>query len=50
MQQKFAANRFLVDSLLAEGLYVLAGKPKIGKSWFALQLCLAVAKGKQFLS
>ncbi|GHV17675.1 hypothetical protein FACS18949_12000 [Clostridia bacterium] len=50
MKQKFAANRFLVDSLLSQGLYVLAGKPKIGKSWLALQLCLAVAKGENFIN
>ena len=36
---------FAVDGLLAQGLYILAGFPKAGKSWLALQLCLAVAKG-----
>ena len=35
---------FAVDGLLAQGLYILAGSPKAGKSWLALQLCLAVAK------
>ena len=32
----------LVDGLLAPGLYILGGSPKVGKSWMALQLCLAV--------
>ena len=38
---------FAVDGLLAQGLYILAGSPKAGKSWLTLQLCLAVAKGKK---
>ena len=32
----------LVDGLLTPGLYILGGSPKVGKSWMALQLCLAV--------
>ena len=39
----------LVDGLLAQGLYILGGSPKVGKSWMALQLCLAVCGGKAFL-
>ena len=27
---------FLVDDLLPQGLHLLAGAPKIGKSWLAL--------------
>ena len=33
---------FLVEELLPEGLHILAGAPKIGKSWLALWLCLCV--------
>ena len=40
------ATRFVVDRLLPEGLHILAGAPKIGKSWLALWLCLCVAKGE----
>ena len=39
---------FLVESFLKPGLAILAGSPKIGKSWLVLQLCLAVAEGKPF--
>lgn len=35
--------------LLVEGTCILSAKPKLGKSWFALALCLAVAKGEDFL-
>lgn len=37
---------FLVDDLLAPGLYILAGAPKVGKSWLALWLCTRIASGK----
>ena len=37
---------FLVDELLPEGLHILAGAPKIGKSWLALWLCLCVSQGQ----
>ncbi|MDL2273198.1 helicase RepA family protein [Oscillospiraceae bacterium OttesenSCG-928-G22] len=37
---------FVIRSLLPTGLHILAGAPKIGKSWLALWLCLQVAKGE----
>jgi DNA-binding transcriptional ArsR family regulator len=38
--------QYIVPGLIAEGLMILAGAPKIGKSWFALNLVLQVAKGE----
>lgn len=38
--------RFVVDSLISQGLHVLAGSPKVGKSWLALWLSVMVAKGE----
>ncbi len=38
--------KFIVSGLLPQGLHVLAGSPKIGKSWLALWICLQVAKGE----
>ena len=40
---------WVVEDLLAPGLYLLGGSPKVGKSWLALQLCLAVCRGESFL-
>ena len=40
---------FAVEGLLAQGLFILAGSPKVGKSWLALELCLSVAKGEPLL-
>ena len=42
----FDPPKFLVADLLAEGLTVLGGKPKHGKSWLALLLGWAVAAGE----
>ena len=39
--------KFIVQGLLPQGLHILAGSPKIGKSWFALWICLQVAKGEK---
>ena len=37
---------FVVDTLLSQGLHILADSPKVGKSWLALWLCLCAAQGK----
>lgn len=42
----YAPTPFLVDELVPEGLHILAGAPKIGKSWLALWLCLCVSRGQ----
>src|SRR5262245_4095376 len=39
----FPAIKYVVKGLLPEGLGMLAGRPKIGKSWAALDIGAAVA-------
>ena len=39
----FAPVRIIVPGLIPEGVTIVAGKPKIGKSFFALDICMAVA-------
>lgn len=34
--------RFIVDSIIPQGLRILSGQPKVGKSWLLLSLCLNV--------
>lgn len=46
MSQPLQPVRFVVDTLLSQGLHILAGSPKVGKSWLALWLAVAVAKGE----
>lgn len=42
---KFPPIRYTVPGLLPEGLTLLAGKPKSGKSWLTLGLAVSVASG-----
>jgi len=39
--------RYIVSDILPVGLHLLAGSPKIGKSWLALWLCNQVAIGEK---
>lgn len=48
-EKQLEKRKFIVDGLLPEGLTVLSGDPKIGKSFFALSLSVSVAKGESFL-
>ncbi len=41
----FPPIKWIVPDILPEGLTLLAGKPKIGKSWLALDFASAVASG-----
>lgn len=43
IEKEMPPPQFLLDGLLAEGLTVLGGKPKHGKSWFALLIAWAVS-------
>lgn len=38
-----------VEGLLTPGLYILAGTPKVGKSFFSLQLAYSLSKGKPII-
>jgi len=40
---------FCVDGMLSTGLFILAGAPKVGKSWLALDIALSIAKGAKVL-
>lgn len=42
MKLEFPPTQWLVEGLLPEGLTVLSGAPKIGKSWLSLQIALSV--------
>jgi len=45
----FPEPRWAVPGLIPEGLTVLAGRPKLGKSWLALQMAQAKAIGGRVL-
>ncbi|WP_161780332.1 AAA family ATPase [Deinococcus sp. RL] len=49
MAMEFPPQQFVVKDLLPVGLSMLAGAPKLGKSWASLDLALSVAHGRPFL-
>jgi DNA-binding transcriptional ArsR family regulator len=49
MQKEFPKQKFIVDGLIPVGLCMIAGAPKLGKSWATLDLALSVAAGRPFL-
>jgi Mrp family chromosome partitioning ATPase len=48
--QTFPPLRYAVPGVVPEGLTLLVGPPKVGKSWLTANLCLAVAAGGVALS
>jgi RecA-family ATPase len=46
MAMDLPPQRHLVKGILSEGCNLLAGKPKMGKSWLALQIGISVSLGK----
>ena len=42
--------KYIIPDLIPEGLTLLVGRPKIGKSWLCLDLAIAVASGGYALS
>ena len=46
MDRPLEPPNFVVNTLLSQGLHILAGSPKVGKSWLALWLAVTVAKGE----
>ena len=49
LDAEFPEPRWAAQGLIPVGLSILAGRPKIGKSWLGLQLARAVAMNNQFL-
>lgn len=50
MRMEFTPVAYAVDKILPAGLTIFAGSPKAGKSFAALDICLAVAAGGPALS
>jgi len=49
LKTEFPKIRWIVKGLIGEGLTMFNGSPKIGKSWFALNLAIAAASNGRFL-
>ncbi len=46
MATVYKTIEFVVNGLIGQGQYILAGAPKVGKSWLSLDICLSIAKRK----
>lgn len=47
MDMRINPITFCIDSLLPQGVSLLCGAPKIGKSWLVLDWCVRIAKGEE---
>lgn len=47
MDMRIKPISFCIDSLLPQGVSMLCGAPKIGKSWLVLDWCVRIAKGEE---
>ncbi len=47
MDMRINPINFCIDSLLPQGVSLLCGAPKIGKSWLVLDWCVRIAKGEE---
>ena len=45
LKKEFSPIRWVIRGWLPEGLAILSGPPKIGKSWFVMNLCIATSTG-----
>ena len=43
---RFQPGKFCIDTLLPQGVSMLGGAPKNGKSWMVLDWCVRIAKGE----
>lgn len=49
LEQPMVKVMWVIENMLAVGLTILAGTPKVGKSWFVALMGLCVSKGEAFL-
>lgn len=49
-QKRIRPIRWIVRELLPEGVTIVCAPSKFGKSWMMMQLCTAIAEGKNFLN
>lgn len=46
METNLVPTRHIVEGLIPQGLHILAGAPKVGKSYLTLWLCAQIARGQ----
>lgn len=48
MDTEYPPLAFNINQILPQGIFILAGSGKTGKSWLSLDMCLSVATGNKF--
>lgn len=46
MDMNLPRTKFVIQGILPQGLAIIAGAPKVGKSWLMLDWCVKIAKGE----
>ncbi len=46
MDMNLPKTKYVIQGILPQGLAIIAGAPKIGKSWLMLDWCVKIAKGE----
>lgn len=46
MDMNLPRTKYIIQGILPQGLAIIAGAPKIGKSWLMLDWCVKIAKGE----
>ena len=46
MDMDLPATKFVIKDLLPQGLAIIGGSPKVGKSWLMFDWCVRIAKGE----
>ena len=44
------STKYVIKDLLPQGLAIIGGSPKVGKSWLVLEWCVRIAKGEKIWS
>ena len=47
MDMDLPSTKFVIKDLLPQGLAIIGGSPKVGKSWLVLDWCVRIAKGEK---
>lgn len=47
LEKELPPINFIIEKILPQGLFILAGSPKVGKSWLSLDFCQTVVIGGQ---
>jgi hypothetical protein len=49
LNMEYHKPEFIIEELISTGLVLICGRPKVGKSWFVLRMCIDIVSGSNFL-